>query len=292
MKNKYVIAVFIMIILTSCQEWFSASPYAINKESDYKNINNSNILKIISPSFRSPKYSFQGNPALVLGFISDTHYYYDETANVIDAINRDTTVSVVLHGGDLTEKGLPDEFVFAARELDRLSRPVLTVIGNHDHLGTGYATYLRVFGETPGSCSRKTSYSTYIDADGVRVRAIMWDNNVWEAENSEPNFDWLERELTYASRENEVIVVLAHIPPWTDQFTGEMAERYNSLMVRYSVRLSIHGHGHIYITEQQTLPEPFKSSSVRYVVIGSTSFNSYMKAVITSSDLEIVRVEI
>jgi len=292
MNTKIAFILLFIIMLNSCQEWFPASPYAIREYSDVNNLNNSNIQKINTPSFASPEYLLNGANALVLGFISDTHYYYDNTAKVIGAINQDTTVSVILHGGDITEKGLPDEFVFVARQLVQLNRPFLTAIGNHDHLGTGDAAFREVFGEVPNSCSRKTSFSTSIKADSFTVRVIVWDNNVWEVGNSTPDFNWLENELSDASNQNEEILVLAHIPPWTDQFSSEMAERYNTLLTNYSASLSIHGHFHNSIYKTKDVPEPFKSSGVRYAIIGSTNYNSYMKVIMNGSELDIVRVEI
>jgi UDP-2,3-diacylglucosamine pyrophosphatase LpxH len=49
------------------------------------------------------------------------------------------------------------------------------------------------------------------------------------------------------------VFVIAHIPPFGDQFTDEMEQTYKSLQNQNNVSLSIHGHTHSFLYEQNTV---------------------------------------
>ena len=53
----------------------------------------------------------------------------------------------MLHGGDLTDFGITKEFLWQRDILNTLNVPWVTVIGNHDCLGSGEQAYEAVFGK-------------------------------------------------------------------------------------------------------------------------------------------------
>lgn len=58
---------------------------------------------------------------------------------------------------------------------------------------------------------------------------------------------WLEEELTKMESEGKNAIILAHVPPGSEDCLYQWAIRYNALMDRFQhvVRFSIHGHKHI-----------------------------------------------
>jgi len=73
---------------------------------------------------------------------------------------------------------------------------------------------------------------------------IIFDDIVWES-NKNPDFNWLSKQLSDNEKFKQVFVI-AHIPPFTDQFDANMEQTYKTLMSDNNVQLSIHGHVHSY----------------------------------------------
>ena len=116
--------------------------------------------------------------------------------------------------------------------MKNLNKPYLTVIGNHDYNSNGEIIYKQMFGDY--------NYSFEFSNN----KFIIFDNVVWES-NKNPDFDWLSTQLTENALFKQVFVI-AHIPPFADQFDSDMEQTYKSLMQENNVSLSIHGHVHNY----------------------------------------------
>ena len=114
--------------------------------------------------------------------------------------------------------------------------PYLTVIGNHDYRSNGLDIYKEMYGEPNKSFTFNNN------------QFILFDDVFWES-NRLPDMDWLEKELKNSEQYNTCFV-LAHIPPYGDQFTEEMKSNYEQLMDTCDVELSIHGHIHNYIYDE------------------------------------------
>ncbi len=283
-KIPTTVAVIFILLLAGCQNLFPYSAYTAEIPEEKTERNLKNILRIRPENFTPRIFSHNGNDAVAVALISDTHYWYDETANVADRINRDTTISLTFLGGDITDGGLPKEFLFTADQMDKINTPSLAIIGNHDYLAMGKDYYQKIFSTPEGSCSRGTSYTVTLYTKVGTIRFILFDNNVWEAQNSRPDFEWLDRACRKGYEQADQTIVIAHIPPWDQQMDQGYGWEYNTILEKYSIPLSIHGHLHHGIDDSDA---SYENSPVRYAIIGSTRYNGYARVVFTENSCEL-----
>ena len=78
--------------------------------------------------------------------MGDSQRWYDETEDFVNHVNRRDDIDFVIHGGDMSDFGLTDEFLWQRDIMNGLRVPYVALIGNHDCLGTGEETYRAVFG--------------------------------------------------------------------------------------------------------------------------------------------------
>ena len=77
--------------------------------------------------------------------MGDSQRWYDETVDFVNAVNKRDDIDFVVHGGDFSDFGLTDEFLWQRDIMNGLHVPYVALIGNHDCLGTGAETYKAVF---------------------------------------------------------------------------------------------------------------------------------------------------
>ena len=64
-----------------------------------------------------------GKDTLRFAHLSDTQRFYDETEKIVRDINRRDSIDFVIHTGDMTDFGLPKEYVWQRRILNTLKMP-------------------------------------------------------------------------------------------------------------------------------------------------------------------------
>lgn len=163
---------------------------------------------------------------------SDNHFYYDELNSAVKSINENTSISFVVACGDITDSGLAKEYQLYWRHAKKLKHPLITIIGNHDHLSNGAKFYKRMFGEPNFSFSCGN------------YKFIGFNSTVWENNSISPDFDWLKNEV---DKSDQKCIILTHIPPWTDQFSTEYANKYYDIAASPQVLLNVHGHIHNHV---------------------------------------------
>lgn len=170
-------------------------------------------------------------------FLSDTQRWYDEAEAAVCSINERTDIDFVVHGGDMTDWSLRDEFERQRDILQGLKVPYVVLIGNHDCLVTGEIVYRKLFGDP---------HFAFTAGD---VRFVCANTNALEynAAKPVPDFDFLERELVNFPATARRTVALMHAAPHSEQLYGEKADRYHATMRRFpNLLVAIHGHGHSY----------------------------------------------
>jgi len=224
-KYIYVITILLSSVLfVSCEKMFEFSPYEANVKEECKNSTTKNLQLIKDIQIDSDTFSF--------AFVTDNHYHYSNLRKVIDDINKKNEILFVIFGGDIADQALLKEYEIFYDIMENLHKPYLTVIGNHDYNSNGEIVYKQMFGAYNYSFEFKQN------------KFVIFDDVVWES-NKNPNFNWLSNQLS-DNPSNKQIFVIAHLPPFSDQFDSNMEQTYKSLMQNNNVQLSIHGHVHSY----------------------------------------------
>lgn len=241
-NNIFVLALALALVLTlySCEGVFRTDPFSGPVPEELQDLNQKALDQIIS----IPE---DDSSALHIAVISDSHYDYDKLQAAILDISGNPDIDLIIHCGDITESGLYQEYVNAAQILSSASAPVLTLIGNHDHLAFGEELFTEFFGVKDLS---------FIVKD---VPIVLWDNTVWENHEGGPDTKWLSDAFP-----DRYALVFAHIPPWDDQLKDTFGNLYHVLLKNNNTLLSIHGHKHdpnFTYAYNDTIP---------YLVVGST----------------------
>jgi predicted phosphodiesterase len=154
------------------------------------------------------------------------NHYHGNMMQDGDIVINDSGAEFTLVLGDLTDRGLQQEFNWFADIVKRFDKPVLTVVGNHDGLSKGKDIYREMFGEF--------NYS-FIYRD---IKFIAWNNNPYEF--NAPDLGWLRDEVESHSR----VIVYAHQPPYGGSITDAQEAEWKEIRQSPNMIASIHGHTH------------------------------------------------
>lgn len=212
-------AVVLVLFFVSCDNLISYSPFDADVQT--KHLNTSNIASLQAVPFTP-------GDTLRFAVISDPHHNYDDLKDAIASINNLKGLSFVVCCGDITNWGTKDEFDWYWDKAKKSAYPLITLIGNHDYLSNGKLIYNRMF----GSANFTFDYGGY--------QFVVFDDVVWENNNTPPDIDWLAAQIT-ADRKR---VLLTHIPLWGDQLEGELSHAMDSVIAKGRFITVISGHNH------------------------------------------------
>ncbi|MFT3738075.1 MAG: metallophosphoesterase [Breznakibacter sp.] len=218
--------VLAMVSLPGCEGLFEYSPYQV-RTAVTGTARNGKTLELLAQQSSETFKPFK------IALISDSHTFYDDFEDQVAALNRMDSIDFVIHLGDITLSGIYREFVWYAEIIDKLRKPILTVIGNHDCLSNGEIMYREMFGPS----NLTVVYNN--------CKLVLFDDIIWERNVTDPNFQWLYDQLG-ESRAYTHQLVFAHIHPWDAQFSVGNKLLYNQLMEMHGVSMSVHGHAHKY----------------------------------------------
>jgi len=258
------VAIAVLWLLTGCGKVFDLTPYDARPSDDLRGLNAASVAAI-----RAAKVDAEA--PLTFALTSDPHYHYGDLSDIVAHINADPSIAFTVVPGDLTDQGLLGEFEAFARIMQGLARPWLAVIGNHDHLGNGRSIYETMFGPR----------NDIVDLAGYRF--ILFDDTVWESDMP-PDLHWLQQALNGAGA--RVPVVIAHIPPFTDQLVGVHEGPLRTMLADAGVPLFIYGHLHRFNDH-----EPY-NDDVRYLCVPWPEDRSYVKVTLEGRQATIQHVRI
>jgi 3',5'-cyclic-AMP phosphodiesterase len=259
MKNDYtpkpllVILLGLLLVINSC-ELVEYSPYQVKLPDSEQDLNRRNAEKINALNLKP-------TDTLRIALISDTQRFYDETEDFVKAINNLTEqkgkrVHFVLHGGDISDFGLLEEFHWQHRIMKKLKMPYLAVIGNHDCVANGKKVYTHMYGP----------YEQVYQFG--RNRFVLLNTNTMEFDTDIVRLDFLEENLRDTENYDNAFV-LAHVSPFDDDYDRRKEEPYARLIRQYQAH-SLHGHKH---THQ--ILQPY-DDGLNYLIIGSVSYRKYV----------------
>lgn len=155
--------------------------------------------------------------------MGDSQRWYDETEEFVNSVNQRDDIDFVIHGGDLSDFGVTDEFLWQRDIMNKLNVPYVALLGNHDCLGTGEETFRAVFGDPNFS----------FIAGGVKFVCLNTNALEYDYSRPIPDFEFMEKELTARSDEFDKTVVAMHVHPFSDQFNDNVGRVFQGYVTSY-----------------------------------------------------------
>ena len=228
---KHVSYILIFILLQSC-DLFDAHPFD-GKVTGEIGINSKNIRLI--------EDNCLGKQTIRFAMISDTQRRYDETKDFVNSLNKRNDIDFVIHGGDISDFGVTNEFMLQRDILNKLKIPYVVLLGNHDCLATGEYVYREIFG-----------YENFSFIAG-NIKFICLNTNAIECDCSIPipNLEFIDSQLHSKTPNHEKTIFAMHAPPYSEQFNNNVADIFQSYIKRFhELQFCIYAHVHyIYATE-------------------------------------------
>ena len=252
---RWIACLLLTLVLDSCEK-FEFSPHEVLIRGEDKNLNQMYARQIQA-------LGLQPGDTIRIALISDTQRFYDETEDVVKAINTRSgqpgkRIHFALHGGDITDFGLADEYRWIHDRLKKLKMPYLSVIGNHDCVGNGKVIFERKYGPH--------DYSVTI----ARNRFVFLNTNSLEyTRDIPPNLNYLQSALQDDGNYDNAFVV-AHVPPFDQDFDKTKEAGFAQLIRQYQVKYTLLGHQH-----GHRLHQPYGDGQ-KYLVIGSVENRVYV----------------
>ena len=205
---------------------FEAHPYDghITGERD---LNEKNITKIEEKLKDSTTFTF--------AFITDTQRWYDDTEDVVKELNKRNDVDFVIHGGDQADFGLTREFLLMRDIMRKLDVPFVTILGNHDCLGTGTEVFKKIYGP----------YNFGFTVGNTRIICLNTNALDFQYDEPVPDFAFIDKELENLSPDIEKTIFVMHAPPFDDIFNNNVCDLFEQSIRRFpNVQFCVYGHRH------------------------------------------------
>lgn len=190
-------------------------------------MNHKNITKI--------EEKLAGKTSFKFAFISDTQRWYDDTERVVKNINARTDIDFVIHGGDLSDFGLTNEFLWQRDILNKLRIPYVAIIGNHDCLANGQDIFYKVFGE----------FNYSFMAGNTKI--VCLNTNALEHDYSHPipDFKFIREQYNKDDLTHQKTIFAMHARPMSEQFNNNVADVFQDEINKFpSLQFCLNGHDH------------------------------------------------
>lgn len=213
-KNKSLLGAYLMLSLFSGCNMIDYHPYDVQIEGE-TDINAKNIRNI--------EANCKDKTTIRFVSMSDSQRWYDETKECVASINRQEGIDFVLHGGDMSDFGLTNEFLWQRDIMNGLKVPYVVLLGNHDCLGTGEETFKQVFGNPNFA---------FIAGN---VKFVCLNTNALEFDYSKPipDFEFIENQMTERKEEYQKTVVSMHARPGADVFNNNVSKVFQHYITQY-----------------------------------------------------------
>ncbi|MCR5394240.1 MAG: metallophosphoesterase [Bacteroidales bacterium] len=216
-------------------------------------------------------------------FLSDTQRRYDDTDDAVADINARGDIDFVIHGGDLTDFGVTEEYVWMRDCLAALQMPYVSVIGNHDFLGNGEYIYQEMYGAL--------NYAFTVG----HVRYEMLNTVALELDYSVPvpDFGFLEDEVRYIDSINAIspdslqrTVFVMHSRPGDEQFNNNVIQPFGRYLSMFPAPFCLNGHNHRF-----EVLDPYENGILFYGVTNIGDRGYYVVSINSDNTYEVERID-
>ena len=211
--SKLLFIPLIGLFMGSC-DMIDYHPYDV-RISGPTDINNRNIAKI--------EANCKDKTTIRFVTMGDSQRWYDETQDFVNHLNKRDDIDFVIHGGDFSDFGVTDEFLWQRDIMNKLKVPYVGLIGNHDCIGTGEETYRAIFGDPNFS---------FIAG---RIKFVCLNTNALEFDYSRPipDFDFINAQLEDRHEEYDRTIFSMHIRPFCFEFNNNVAQVFQYSIKRF-----------------------------------------------------------
>lgn len=235
MKKKLPV-LLLLLSLFSC-DYFDFHPY------DGKT--NSSIKKEYNKLNQERIYGIHGfSDTIRFVWFGDSGRSLKDLEDCVKHINKNDSITFVLHAGDLTEFGLKKEYEWATAILNKLKYPFLSLIGNHDIIGNGDKLFHKIFGPE----------NFYLRLNDLLILCLNTNALEYDYTKSIPDFDFINAALqknAYPTEEDswkcKRTIVAMHAPPGGEQFNNNVKDAFHAKLKEFpSLQFCLYGHTHNY----------------------------------------------
>lgn len=245
-------ALLLVLMLSACDK-VEYHPYD-GKISGKTGINVKNISEIEKTCALRDTVTFAA--------ISDTQRWYDETDKIVSSINAHQNVDFVIHLGDLTDFGVTKEFVWMRDCLEKLNKPYVCLIGNHDCLGTGEHVFKKIFGKV----------NIAFTAGHTHFVCINTNSREYDHTTAVPDFGFITDEQENFPPEAVNTVIAMHAPPTSEQFDNNIKDIFEREIINFpNLLFCLHGHNH-----HASVNDLFEDGILYYGVPNAPKLNYYI----------------
>lgn len=224
--DRWLPPVVAALLLTGCTDPFQYSPWEVDVPSEREGMNAKAIAAVQSRLAPDSGH-------FVFAVVGDPQGYYGDTRVVFDHLNAQGRAAFAVVVGDLTDLALAQEFAWYADAVESSAVPVVSVIGNHDHLANGRATFERMFGPR----------DQVFRAGSTRM--VLFDNVEFESEVP-VDHPWLDAQLGEPFQGHTLVFM--HIHPMDQQLQGGPLDTLARIMFDHRPTATFMGHLHGYAT--------------------------------------------
>lgn len=253
---KTTILLLSLVFLTGC-DMFDYHPYD-GEITGETGINAKNIALI--------QEALAGKDTIKFVMMGDSQRFYDETEDFVAQVNTRDDIDFVIHGGDITDFGATNEFIWMRDIMNGLNVPYVVLLGNHDCLANGEEIFRTIFG--------KENFSFMAG----HTKFVCLNTNALEFDYSHPvpDFQFLERELDKNTEGHEKTVLAMHVRPYSEQFNNNVAWVFQDVITRFpDLQFCLNAHDH-HVTAEDLFDD-----GVMYYGSASMEKKSYLVFTIT-----------
>lgn len=224
--SRWLLAL-IIFYLASC-DMIEYHPYDTDLDNEHLHVNEKQLARLseMTPDSDTLRFIWTG----------DTQRFYEETEAFVTAVNKTSGVDFVLHGGDLTDYGMKQEYLWMDDMLKELTIPYMVIVGNHDLVALGQSIYECIYGPT--------NFSFVYN----RTKFMCLNTNVLGYDYTEPipDFDYIKTSVNDSIEyEYDRTIVAFHSNPGGLEFNNNVADYFHS-SIKQSKHLMfcLHAHAH------------------------------------------------